>query len=131
MRVLAPFASVLVASILSLAPLGVAAEHVMATYRAYIGPDDLVDASGGRLGDAAKILGRDRANLHRFDVRQDGDEWDPIFASIDARQALDGLLAAGSITPDAQAAILAGGATVEVRIRVHENRPVAIEVALP
>lgn len=56
------------------------AQSLIAEYFTLIGPADLYNSSGARLGDFGAILQQDRANYHRFGRRDETDGWDPIFS---------------------------------------------------
>lgn len=93
-----------------------AAEGVIASYSAYIGPDDLFNSKGERLSAPWQVLRQDRANYHRFGISQPGDEWDPVFHDAEARAVLEDLLRRGSLSRAAAADIMRGGAQVVVTI---------------
>jgi len=96
--------------------LPVAADEVIASYAATIGIDDLYNSNGERLTAPWQVLRQDRANYHRYGIRQPGDEWDPVFDNVAARAAFESMLARGMISPDARADIMRGNATVYVTI---------------
>jgi hypothetical protein len=93
-----------------------AAQNLIGSYSAYIGWDDLHNSNGARLTAPWQVLRQDRANYHRFGVRQAGDEWDPFFASMENRAAMEQMIMNGTIEPSASRILLQGGATVFVRI---------------
>lgn len=67
-------------SLPALMPLPAAAQQLIGSYHALLGPQDHVNSNGVRLTDFGAILQQDRANFHRFG-RADGlDQWDPVFA---------------------------------------------------
>ncbi len=102
---------------LALMPAGpVAAQNLIGSYVAYIGTDDLYNSKGARLTQPWQVLRQDRANYHRYGISQPGDEWDPFFASIDNRAAMERMIMNGFIDRRARQNILSGGATVFVRI---------------
>ncbi len=106
---------------LSLA-LPAAAQDLLASYSAYIGRADLHNSRGERLTEPWQILRQDRANFHRFGIRQSADEWDPIFGSMDARAQFERLIRAGRMDPRARRMILNGDATVYVDVYGWGNR---------
>lgn len=116
------------AAVLALAlPLPAAAQDLMADYTAYVGQADLHNSNGQRLTEPWQVLRQDRANFHRFGVRQFADEYDPVFASMDARAQMERLLQHGTITPEARRAILRGDMIVHVQVwgwggRLHSVR---------
>jgi len=97
-------------------PAPLAAQEILASYGAYIGLDDLYNSDGARLTEPWQVLRQERANYHRFGIRQAGDEWDPLFASIDNRAAFEQMMRAGVITDQARRDILAGGAMIYVTV---------------
>lgn len=107
----------LVAVVLALAGAVPAfAQDWIGGYTAYIGEDDLYNSKGARLKEPWQILRQDRANYHRFGIRQRGDEGDPFFSSADNRAAMEQMVMRGSITREARRLLLQGGATVYVDI---------------
>ncbi len=93
-----------------------AADDLVATYRAYIGWEDLHNSKGQRLTEPWQILRQDRANYHRFGIAQPGDEWDPFFADINNRAIMERMVMNGYIDPVAARDLVAGGAYVVVEI---------------
>ncbi|QUJ76502.1 hypothetical protein KDD17_16780 [Sulfitobacter albidus] len=69
-----------------------AQERKIGSYTAMIGPQDLVNSSGKRLTSAGAILAQDRANYHRFGIRQQGDQGDPWFGARGQRAAIPSLV---------------------------------------
>ncbi len=92
------------------------AQRVLESYVAYIGRDDLYNSSGVRLTEPWQILRQDRANYHRFGIRQLGDEGDGFFGSIDNRARMERMIMNGVIAPSAASSIVSGGATVRVTL---------------
>lgn len=68
---------------------------LIAEYLTFLGPNDTRNSSGKRLTKFGDILAQDRANYHRFGVRDDYDSSDPIFGSRDMRAKLPALYQAG------------------------------------
>jgi hypothetical protein len=69
--------------------------QVMDSYYATISEADRRNSSGARLSDPGAVLQQDRANFHRFGIRQPGDQGDMFFASRDLRARIPGLYARG------------------------------------
>lgn len=119
---------ILATALLALAlPLPAAAQDLLASYTAYIGQADLYNSNGQRLSEPWQVLRQDRANFHRFGIRQFADEYDPVFPSMEARAQMESLLRQGTITPEARRAILAGDMIVHVQVwgwgdRLHSVR---------
>ncbi|GGD25982.1 hypothetical protein [Sinisalibacter lacisalsi] len=85
-------------------------------YSAYIGWEDLHNSKGARLTAPWQVVRQDRANYHRFGISQPGDDWDPFFASMENRAAMERMIMNGTIEPSAAQILMQGGATVFVRI---------------
>lgn len=98
-------------------------------YQAEIVGADMINSRGERLDDLAAILQQDRANYHRFDIRQSGDETDPFFADYQTRARMQTIYSPG--TRDAEIeALLAFGAVIQLDVEVclRNGRPVQIGV---
>ncbi len=106
----------------------VAAQELIASYTAYIGQADLYNSNGQRLREPWQILRQDRANFHRYGIRQFADEYDPVFASMQARAQMESLLQQGTITPQARRAILRGDLIVHVQVWGWGNRLHSVRV---
>ena len=117
-----PFRHACLAALLALSALPARADEVIAVYAATIGVDDLYNSNGQRLSAPWQVLRQDRANFHRYDISQPGDEWDPVFDSMDARAQMEALVRAGTITPQARAGIMSAGSTVVVEVWGAGNR---------
>ncbi|MBZ4022821.1 hypothetical protein CKO11_10150 [Rhodobacter sp. TJ_12] len=100
----------------------VAAQEIVGAYVAYIGTDDLFNSRGQRLSAPWQVLRQDRANFHKFGISQPGDEWDPFFGDFNNRATMERMVMNGSIEPAAARKIMAGGATVFVRIFGYGKR---------
>lgn len=75
-----------------------AAQDLMASYYTLLTGADLSNSSGVPLGDFCAVVQQDRANYHRFGIRHDMDQPDPVFhdRAMRARIASTCALAAGS-----------------------------------
>lgn len=93
------------------------AQEVIDNYVAVIGAQDRFNSSGTALSQPEQILAQDRANFHRFGIRQPGDTEDRSFRSTEERTRFGMLLSNGTIDPAAAQAILGG-----------QNVPVLVEV---
>lgn len=105
-----------------------AAQELIASYTAHIGQADLYNSRGERLREPWQILRQDRANFHRYGIRQFADEYDPVFGSMDARAQMEQLLRRGTITPEARRAILRGDTIVHVQVRGWGQRLHSVRV---
>lgn len=91
-------------------------DRMIGEYTAYIGDDDLYNSKGTRLSDPAAILRQDRANFHKFGLRQPGDSSDAFFGSVSNRAAMERMVRNGSISSEARRRLQNGGSTVVVQI---------------
>ena len=66
------------------------AQELIAEYYTSLGVEDMRNSQGQRLGDFCAVVQQDRANFHRFGIRHDGDQSDPIFASREMRARIAG-----------------------------------------
>jgi hypothetical protein len=89
---------------------------VIDSYTAFIGPDDLENSRGIRLTKPWQIIRQDRANVHERNLSDDGDEIDGFFSDANNRQALETMLARGSMSNDARQMIVRGNCWVNVQI---------------
>ncbi|TDX23366.1 hypothetical protein [Rhodovulum visakhapatnamense] len=107
---------------LCLSPGATRAQDLLEEYVAIIGPQDLYNSKGARLTAPWQVLRQDRANFHRFGRRDPGDRGDRFFASAENRGAMEQMVMRGSIDPAAARDLMAGGATVVVRIWGQNGR---------
>lgn len=98
------------------------AQDLLGSYTAHIGEADLYNSSGVRLWQPWQIVRQDRANFHRFGIRDEMDEWDPFFADFQNRAAMEQMIRDGWIDPEAARAIVNGGATIFVSIYSYGER---------
>lgn len=85
-------------------------------YTAYIGERDLYNSDGARLSEPWQIIRQDRANYHRFRIRDRGDQGDSFFADANNRAAMERLLRSGTIANSAGRAIVQGNVFIQVDI---------------
>ena len=71
------------------------AQDLVGSYVAYIGRDDLYSSKGVRLTEPWQILRQDRANYHRFGIRQRGDESDSFFNNMENRGIMERMIMNG------------------------------------
>lgn len=119
------------ALMLAMAPMAAGAQSLIASYAAFIGEDDLFNSSGTRLGEFWQILRQDRANYHRFGLRQRGDQGDPFFADANNRATLEQLLRNSDTHPSTRRLIISGNVPVYVEIFGYGNRMTAVRVQVP
>jgi uncharacterized protein YkuJ len=85
-------------------------------YVARLSAADHFNSNGARLGTVAAVIRQDRANFHRFDIRDPEDEDDSFFDSADNRARLEALIARGTVTGRARRAILNGTPLIVVKV---------------
>ncbi|MDE1992168.1 MAG: hypothetical protein KGI75_06670 [Rhizobiaceae bacterium] len=90
--------------------------HLIESYRAYIGRDDLYNSNGVRLTEPWQIIRQDRANYHVYNRRDRGDQGDSFFSQAANRQGLESMLQDGSIDNDAGNLIVRGNVWIQVDI---------------
>ena len=73
----------------------VLAEEVIAEYLTWLDARDTVNSKGVKLRSFGEVLAQDRANYHRFGVRQELDSTDPMFHDKAMRAKLPELYKAG------------------------------------
>lgn len=110
---------VLAIAIAACAPSMAQAQQVIASYLARLSAADHFNSNGERLTSAAAIIRQDRANFHRFGVRDPEDESDPFFADQDNRAALEQMLERGRAAPGVIDRVVNG--TPLVRVEVHRS----------
>jgi hypothetical protein len=106
-------------AIAACAPSMAQAQQVIASYVARLSAADHFNSNGERLTSAAAIIRQDRANFHRFGVRDPEDESDPFFADQDNRAALEQMLERGRAAPGVIDRVVNG--TPLVRVEVHRS----------
>lgn len=96
------------------------------TYYALIGPEDLYNSSGVRLNDAVQIVRQDRANVHRYGIRHDGDDKDKFFSTLENRNKLPAMAAKGKMRSDTARLIRQGD--IYIVVEIYKDR-IDIEIA--
>lgn len=92
------------------------ADDLIGSYSAYISQADLHNSKGQKLTQVWQILRQDRANFHKFGIRDPEDENDIFFASISNREKFESMIMKGAVTAGAKQILLNGGAMVFVEI---------------
>ncbi len=98
---------------------------LLEVYVAYLGTDDHYNSRGVRLTEPWQIVRQDRANFHRFGIRDRGDEGDRFFASMANRGRMERMILNGYIEGNAGYRIV--DSNCWIRVEVYENS-VRIEV---
>lgn len=111
--------------------LPAAGQQVLERYEAVIAEADRRNSSGAALTRIDQILAQDRANVHRFGIRQPGDGVDRYFAERANRASFSRLLAAGRLGAGVEAAIRSGDAPrVLVEVIGRGGRAEQVRVSL-
>jgi hypothetical protein len=92
------------------------ADELLESYSAYIGQDDLYNSKNERLTQPWQVVRQDRANVHRFGIRQPGDDIDSFFASARNRDLAERMIRDGTIESAAARLLLQGDARVTVEV---------------
>ena len=95
------------------------AQELRESYKALLSERDHFNSEGQRLTSAAAIIRQDRANVHRFGVKDAEDQDDIFFADINNRAALEGLIERGTSDPAAIRRVVNG--TVLVRVDIYQG----------
>lgn len=104
------------AALVAVAAPAVAQHGPLGHYNAQLSERDHYNSNGERLRSVAAILRQDRANFHRFNRRDRGDQWDGFFADANNRAAFERMLARSRMNEAARYVILNGEPMVHVDI---------------
>jgi S1-C subfamily serine protease len=110
------FALAVVLSATILGSISSHAQQLLERYQALLSESDHFNSSGQRLTTAAAIIRQDRANFHRFGIRDPEDESDRFFADADNRALLESLLQRGRAEPTVISRIVNGTPLVQVEV---------------
>ena len=97
----------------------VSADQLLEVYTARLGSEDHFNSRGQRLRNAAAIIRQDRANFHKFGVRDREDTSDDFFSSKRNRAVLERMLRRGHASPSTLRRIVNG--TPRIRVKVYRN----------
>lgn len=92
------------------------ADDLVESYSAGLSEADHFNSNGQRLTSPAAIIRQDRANFHRFGVRDPDDEGDSFFSSQENRALMERLIERGRISASARKRIVNGTPYVTVEI---------------
>ena len=95
------------------------AQQLVESYRAFLSERDHFNSNGQRLTSAAAIIRQDRANYHRFGLRDPQDENDGFFADAGNRDALERMLEHGRADPGVISRIVDD--TVMIRVDIYRD----------
>jgi hypothetical protein len=99
----------------SVAATSLSAE-LLDVYYARLSYRDHYNSRGMKLNSVAAIIRQDRANYHKFYIRDEEDTTDGFFATKYNRARLERMLRRGYISRDARNAILYGNPLILVRV---------------
>ena len=102
-------------SLLLLSPLSYAEEPI-AGYSARLSAQDHVNSDGAKLKSVGDILRQDRANYHKFNIRDIEDQTDTVFGDVESRERIPAMLKKGHIDKMTKNSILKGTPVVWVNI---------------
>lgn len=105
-----------------------AAQTLIGGYQAFIGPADLRNSRGAALTQPWQVIRQDRANVHRFGIRQPGDQTDPWFGSGEMRTALEAWTRNSGLDPALGAAIMAGNIVLYVEVLGQGGRATGVRI---
>ncbi len=112
--------SVVAAVVVLALPTLLRAQDLVDSYVAVIGERDLYNSNGTRLTQPAQILRQDRANYHRFGIRQPGDDGDDLYGLKANRARMETLIQRGGLDSHTAQALVNGHAH-EVLVRTYEG----------
>jgi hypothetical protein len=102
------------AAIAIAAPAG--AQQMIESYNARLSRADHFNSNGERLTSPAAIIRQDRANFHKFGIRDPEDEGDSYFADQGARAYMERLLERGHTSNTARRAIVDGTPMIHIEL---------------
>lgn len=102
--------------ILLMANAPVLADELIESYIARLGANDHFNSSGGRLASPALIIRQDRANFHKFGLRDPEDQDDGFFQNANNRELLQQFLDRGRTTSRAYRMIVNGQPLIRVNV---------------
>jgi len=115
-----------IAALLLPAPL--AAQQLLERYSAFLSAQDHYNSKGVRLTQSWQIIRQDRANYHRFKIRDPADEWDSFFSSLQNRAIAEQMLINGHIDRNTARYIVNNETMIEVEIWGHGSKGTSINV---
>ena len=103
-------------------------EVIVTSYKAHLSAQDHLSSSGSRLSNPAAIIRQDRANFHKFGLRDAQDQSDDFFANASNREALEQMLVRGNMNPILSQEIINGRPIVIVKVIRTSTGPYYIQV---
>lgn len=108
--------TVALAAVAGMSAMAVAQGPLLEVYVAFVGPSDHYNSRGERLTEPWQIIRQDRANFHRFGIRDPGDQGDRYFASSANRARMERMLLNGYIDANARWQIVNDNVWIRVEI---------------
>lgn len=93
-----------------------AAGELIESYQARLSSSDHFNSNGERLTSPAAIIRQDRANFHKFGIRDSEDEGDRFFADQGNRALMERLLERGHTSREARRSIVNGTPLIRVEL---------------
>jgi hypothetical protein len=107
----------LLSGLLSLSPLSYAGlDEPLETYTAQLSANDHINSDGKKLTTVAEIIRQDRANFHKFNLRDVEDGMDSFFEDAKHRERIPSMLKKGHIDKETTKSILNGTPVVTVTV---------------
>ena len=92
------------------------AQQLIESYSARLSSADHFNSNGERLTTPAAIIRQDRANFHKFGVRDEEDESDRFFADQGNRALMERMLERGRTTAAVRRSIVDGSPLIRVEL---------------
>lgn len=92
------------------------AEPLLESYTARLGSADHFNSRGKRLTSVAAIIRQDRANFHKFGVRDFEDQGDRFFSNKAKRARLESMLNRGFMSKETRNGIINGTPLITIHI---------------
>ncbi len=94
----------------------ICAEPLLESYVARLGSNDHFNSKGKRLNSVAAIIRQDRANFHKFGIRDPEDQGDRFFSDKGNRARLESMLNQGYVSQETKNLIINGSPIIIVNI---------------
>lgn len=107
------------------------ADEIIESYTAVLSEQDHYNSEGDAINTVAGVIRQDRANFHKFGIRQDGDTPDNFFRDKSNRAQLEDFINQGSISSGAANAILNTCPLVLVNIMQGRQGPYVEITVIP
>ena len=105
--------------------------NVITSYSAFLSSNDHYNSSGARLTQPWQIIRQDRANFHRFNLRDDWDDWDGLFANANNRAKLEQLVQQAGFSAGDRSLIVNNEIFVNVTVYGYGDTITGVWVEVP